>query len=177
MSIDERFFSHRGFSRIRRYRQRDTVSVHDRVRDTSSHGGICALQVCRCVRACMCMYACMYMYMYIYISQRSYDAFNVSFLSHRLADVLPEDDPTEDDEKPDPVIPWYQQIVLYVIQYKNVIDIATIVPFYIFFSSAQGASFNFIRVLRLTRILHIFKLTKDNRKLRFSFSARYEDLF
>jgi hypothetical protein len=93
----------------------------------------------------------------------------VSFLllqNTRLADVLEEDDPNEGDEQPDPYVPWYQQIVFYMIQYKNVIDIATIVPFYIFYGAhGSGTNFNFIRILRLTRILHIFKLGKDNRKL------------
>jgi len=67
--------------------------------------------------------------------------------------------------QPDPVYPALWQLWLYITEWKALIDFATIVPFYIFLGKDQSggsASYNFIRVLRLSRILHVFKLTKDN---------------
>lgn len=66
-------------------------------------------------------------------------------------------------QEPDPVYTWWYQSFIYIIQWKCLIDLATIVPFYVFYGATEGStSFNFIRVLRLSRILHIFKLTKEN---------------
>jgi hypothetical protein len=66
-------------------------------------------------------------------------------------------------QEPDPVYSWWYQSFIYIIQWKCLIDLATIVPFYVFYGATEGStSFNFIRVLRLSRILHIFKLTKEN---------------
>ena len=66
-------------------------------------------------------------------------------------------------QEPDPVYSWWYQTFIYIIQWKCLIDLATIIPFYVFFGATEGStSFNFIRVLRLSRILHVFKLTKEN---------------
>jgi hypothetical protein len=91
----------------------------------------------------------------------------VPFVPARIANLIPEDHDKMEHEmhlqEPDPVYTWWYQLTIYVCQWKCVIDIATIIPFYIFYNAAAGStSFNFIRVLRLSRILHVFKLTKEN---------------
>jgi len=91
----------------------------------------------------------------------------VPFVPARIANLIPEDHDKHEHEmhlqEPDPVYSWYYQLTMYIFQWKCVIDIATIIPFYVFLNAAEGStSFNFIRVLRLSRILHVFKLTKEN---------------
>ena len=91
----------------------------------------------------------------------------VPFVTPRIANLIPEDHDKHEHEmhlqEPDPVYTWYYQLFIYIFQWKCIIDIATIIPFYIFYNATEGSSsFNFIRVLRLSRILHVFKLTKEN---------------
>lgn len=85
----------------------------------------------------------------------------------RVANCIPEDHDKHEHEahlqEPDPVYsgPW--QAWIYLTEWKCIIDAATIIPFYIFLGKEEsGGSFNFIRILRLSRVLHVFKLTKDN---------------
>jgi len=82
-----------------------------------------------------------------------------------------------DDEhhfhKPDPVFPVWYQMLKFFTSWKMLIDLATLLPFFIlldqnpvfFPNSSGGGNFNFIRVFRLLRILHIFKITKKNQVL------------
>lgn len=65
----------------------------------------------------------------------------------------------------DKELPMWSKGLQYLSQYKCMIDLATIIPFYIFMDEgfAGGAGFSkIIRVIRLTRLLHLFKLSKDN---------------
>ena len=72
----------------------------------------------------------------------------------------------EEDKIKEQTHPFWKGLK-YLTEFKNLIDFATIVPFYVIDSlhGGAGGSFNFIRVLRLMRVLHVFKLTKDNQIL------------
>lgn len=88
----------------------------------------------------------------------------------RLANLISDDHDKHEDEMhlqdPDPALAPFTKYLHYITEWKNVIDIATIVPFYLVVEGVgHAASYNFIRILRLSRILHVFKLTKDNEVL------------
>jgi voltage-gated potassium channel len=86
----------------------------------------------------------------------------VCCLFSRLAGLLPEgwdERHSPDDEEPE-LFPFEQWLKV-LSSPKKLIDLATVVPFWVL----QSSTFNFIRVLRLIRllrILHIFKISKDS---------------
>ena len=65
----------------------------------------------------------------------------------------------DDDTELEIDMPWWKKLIYFSIDVKALIDWATILPFYIL---KGGKSFNFIRVLRLARVLHVLKLSKGN---------------
>lgn len=65
---------------------------------------------------------------------------------------------SEEAPRVQPDYSWWYPPVRYLGFTKNIIDILSIVPFYISLAGAGGASVSFIRVLRLARILRAFKL-------------------
>jgi formate/nitrite transporter len=65
---------------------------------------------------------------------------------------------SEEVPRVQPDYSWWYPPVRYLGFTKNIIDILSIVPFYISLAGAGGASVSFIRVLRLARILRAFKL-------------------
>jgi hypothetical protein len=92
----------------------------------------------------------------------------------RLAHTMPHEwDDENHYHKPDPVYPWYVQYFSFFSSWKMLIDLATLLPFFILWNespilgepSGSGSSFNFIRVFRLLRILHIFKISRKNKVL------------
>lgn len=88
----------------------------------------------------------------------------------RMANLIPEDHDKFEHEmhlqEPDPEMTQFEKYFYYVTEWKNIVDLATIIPFYVFIDADEhSSSFNFIRILRLTRVLHVFKLTKDNELL------------
>jgi hypothetical protein len=88
----------------------------------------------------------------------------------RMANLIPEDHDKFEYEmhlqEPDPEMTQFEKYFHYITEWKNVVDLATIIPFYIFIDEDEhSSSFNFIRILRLSRVLHVFKLTKDNEML------------
>lgn len=56
---------------------------------------------------------------------------------------------------------WWWKIFLYGTSAMNVIDILAIIPFYIQLMTSAGASFSFVRILRLARVLRVFKFGKS----------------
>lgn len=113
--------------------------------------------------------------LYIFTIEYAVRFFTVWFVNPRLSGVIHEHDHDDEHEHEeshsmadDPYIHPLWRGAVYLTEWKNIIDIATIVPFYVFLDpsiAGGGTSFNFIRVLRLTRVLHVFKLTKDNQIL------------
>ncbi len=92
----------------------------------------------------------------------------------RLAHTMPHEwDDEHHFHKPDPVLPFYIQMPKFFLTWKMLIDVATLLPFYILIDSNPvffphnpgGNNFNFIRVFRLLRILHIFKISRKNQIL------------
>jgi potassium voltage-gated channel Shaker-related subfamily A protein 1/potassium voltage-gated channel Shaker-related subfamily A protein len=62
----------------------------------------------------------------------------------------------------DPRVPPHLVLARYLCQVMNVIDAVAIVPFYIELGSSSGSSIAIVRVLRLARMLRIFKASKYN---------------
>lgn len=93
------------------------------------------------------------------------------FISRRLASLVPEGwdaeeifsarrqgrAPTQDP----PPLSWIYQTLCYCTVFYNVIDMLTILPFYITVG-APGATFLFLRVLSLLRVLRLLRLTKNS---------------
>ena len=81
-------------------------------------------------------------------------------LQSSIAGLLPhtwDHEHTADDEEPE-FFP-FEQWIRVLIQPKKLIDLATIVPFYIT-SNGNTSFIRVLRLLRLLRVLHIFKITK-----------------
>lgn len=72
-----------------------------------------------------------------------------------------------DEEKqglsPDPDFPPRMKFRKYFLRGMNLIDLVAILPFYIAFASASGASLTIFRILRLGRILRLTKAGKGNK--------------
>jgi voltage-gated potassium channel Kch len=70
----------------------------------------------------------------------------------------------EEEEEEDIKLPFYIQIMKYMCQVLNLIDLVAILPFYV----QQGLKANiaggqFVRILRLARIFRIFKVGKNSK--------------
>eukprot|EP00602_Paraphysomonas_sp_CaronLab_P006432 CAMPEP_0185031892 /NCGR_PEP_ID=MMETSP1103-20130426/19603_1 /TAXON_ID=36769 /ORGANISM="Paraphysomonas bandaiensis, Strain Caron Lab Isolate" /LENGTH=603 /DNA_ID=CAMNT_0027567571 /DNA_START=334 /DNA_END=2145 /DNA_ORIENTATION=- len=94
----------------------------------------------------------------------------VGLMPPRLAGVLPNDwDEVASDTfrqqkviVPDPEFsPWWI-LLKYFIQPMNIVDLVAIVPFFIEYATSSGSSIAIVRVLRLARMLRIFKASKYN---------------
>jgi hypothetical protein len=113
---------------------------------------------------------CMFIFTIEYITL----LITVPFAPARLAHTMPHEwDDEHHFHKPDPVYPVWWQMWSFFSSWKMLIDLATLLPFYIlintnpfFYPHAEGGgNFNFIRVFRLLRILHIFKISRKNQIL------------
>lgn len=101
----------------------------------------------------------------------------VPFAPSRLAHTMPHSwDHEHHFHKPDPIYPVWYQMCKFFTSWKMLIDLATLLPFFIllranpvFYPNSYGevaaGSFAFIRVFRLLRILHIFKIQRKNKIL------------
>ena len=114
--------------------------------------------------------ACMFIFTLEYIVL----LITVPFAPSRLAHTMPHEfDDEHHFHKPDPVYPVWYQMLKFFTSWKMLIDLATLLPFYILIDTnpvfggkaAGGGTFNFIRVFRLLRILHIFKISRKNQIL------------
>ena len=71
-----------------------------------------------------------------------------------------EEDMITDPTIPIPVYsPWYQTFK-FIFRFKNLVDLASILPFYIQFMLGDLPSTNFIRTLRLLRVIRVLRLLK-----------------
>jgi len=111
--------------------------------------------------------------MFIFTAEYMVLVFTVPFAPSRLAHTLDHHEWDEEHHfhKPDPVYPVWWQMWKFFSSIKMLIDLVTLLPFYITINSNPvlgdpaadaGFSSNFIRVFRLLRVLHIFKVTKKN---------------
>jgi hypothetical protein len=66
---------------------------------------------------------------------------------------------------PDPEFPPRMKFRKYFLRAMNLIDLVAILPFYIAFVSASGASLTIFRILRLGRILRLTKAGKNNKSM------------
>mmetsp|Transcript_25126 Transcript_25126/g.22845 ORF Transcript_25126/g.22845 Transcript_25126/m.22845 type:complete len:720 (-) Transcript_25126:493-2652(-) len=83
-----------------------------------------------------------------YIRRYTAELFNV---------VVPNKDNTSDT---DIDYRWNVKVLLYSITIFSIIDLATIIPFYVSYITSSGAKTSFLRVLRLVRVVKVFNFSK-----------------
>jgi len=84
-------------------------------------------------------------------------------VSSRIAGVMPPD--IEEDIMNDPTLPIPQyspayQTFKFFMRFRNLIDVASFLPFYIQYGIGNLPSTNFIRALRLLRVIRVLRLLK-----------------
>jgi Ion transport protein len=99
---------------------------------------------------------------FLSLNNDSYD--NVLYIQiYRVAGILPRawerahrDDPHAEQPK---YSPWYS-VMKFMLQFKNVVDIASIVPAYIAMQMPGSSNSGFLRILRLMRFIRVLRLLR-----------------
>ena len=99
----------------------------------------------------------------LYPAEYGLRLFTVWAVSSRVAGVIPaswEQLHKSDPDIPIPVYsPWYQTFK-FVLRFKNLVDLASILPSYSVYFSSQSTNTNFVRTLRLLRLVRVLRLLK-----------------
>lgn len=90
-------------------------------------------------------------------------------MAARVAEIIPSDWEGTDQD-PAPVYPIYEFYFRYVFAFKNVVDLVTIIPFYVGLGSGSGGNTKGATFLRVFRLLRVFKLLRKFKEAQLMFS-------
>ena len=99
-------------------------------------------------------------YPYVSLAEYGLRLFTVWAVSSRVAGVIPSNWKQTDPEVSMPVYsPWYQTFK-FIFRFKNLVDLASILPSYSSYFSDSNTNTNFVRTLRLLRLVRVLRLMK-----------------